>query len=223
MAKNLEVCFIIDKSGSMMDVTGDTIGGFNSVIEQKKSESDFDNIIVTTVLFNEEIELIHDRVDIKDVKMMTERDYIADGNTALYDAIGYGITRIDKLRKKTPKRNRPDYTMVIIVTDGLENSSRKYTSEDIVKMIDEKGKEGWEFVYMGANVDSMLEADRIGVGANYSFDATGLGVRNLWRHSICCCMRLDSFEEDETAQGEESIRQKNAKKRAQKRGESENC
>ncbi len=233
MAKILEAVFILDASGSMQGLTSDTIGGFNSVIEQKKKQSDFDEILVTTVLFNTELKTLHDRINIAEVKKMTDTEYVAEGCTALYDAIGETIEHIAYIRKYIRKEDVPEYTMFFIITDGLENSSKKFSHAEVTKLIDEKGEEGWEFVFLGANIDVEKESDNIGVGAYSAFSATDDGVRDMWRVGVSERIDIDEFDvrpclspkrlknfcesEIDLYDPSLTVREKNAIKRAQKK------
>ena len=172
MKKNLtEIVFILDRSGSMSGLEADTIGGFNSMIEkQRKADGE---ALVSTVLFDNMSEVIHDRVDIRDIKSMTDRDYTARGCTALLDAIGGAIHHIGNVHKYARKEDVPEHTL-----DGMENASRRYDSEKIKKMIErQKEKYGWEFLFLGANIDAVETAKHFGIGAdravNYHSDHKG--------------------------------------------------
>lgn len=177
MKKNLtEIVFILDRSGSMSGLEADTIGGFNSMIEkQRKADGE---ALVSTVLFDNMSEVIHDRVDIRDIKSMTDRDYTARGCTALLDAIGGAIHHIGNVHKYARKEDVPEHTLFVITTDGMENASRRYDSEKIKKMIEQqKEKYGWEFLFLGANIDAVEMAKHFGIDAdravNYHSDHKG--------------------------------------------------
>ena len=177
MKKNLtEIVFILDRSGSMSGLEADTIGGFNSMIEkQRKADGE---ALVSTVLFDNMSEVIHDRVDIRDIKSMTDRDYTARGCTALLDANGRAIHHIGNVHKYARKEDVPEHTLFVITTDGMENASRRYDSEKIKKMIErQKEKYGWEFLFLGANIDAVETAKHFGIGAdravNYHSDHKG--------------------------------------------------
>ena len=177
MKKNLtEIIFILDRSGSMQGLEKDTIGGFNSLIEkQKKIEGD---ALISTVLFANESKVIHDRVDVKDVKPMTENNYITGGCTALLDAIGNAIHHISNIHKYARKEDVPEHTLFVITTDGMENASRTYTYPKVKKLIEnQKEKHGWEFMFLGANVDAVNVASYMGIdenrAVNFNCDSEG--------------------------------------------------
>ena len=180
MKKNLtEIVFILDRSGSMSGLEGDTIGGFNSMIEKQKKESG--DAYVSTVLFDNETEVIHDRVDIKKIELLTDRDYYVRGCTALLDAVGGAIHHIGNVHKYAREEDRPEKTLFVITTDGMENASRKYSYEKLKAMIErQKEKYGWEFIFLGANIDAAKEAARFGISedraANYHADSAGTAV-----------------------------------------------
>ena len=174
-----ELVFILDKSGSMSGLESDTIGGFNSMIEKQKKE--YTPCYVSTILFSSESEVIHDREELSRIKPMTDRDYVVCGCTALIDAIGGAIQHIGNIHKYARPEDVPEHTMFVITTDGQENASHKYTSEQVKKMIErQKEKYGWEFLFLGANIDAAREAARFGIGAdraaNYHADSEGTNV-----------------------------------------------
>ena len=177
MKKNLtEIIFILDRSGSMQGLEKDTIGGFNSLIEkQKKIEGD---ALISTVLFANESKVIHDRVDVKNVKPMTENNYITGGCTALLDAIGNAIHHISNIHKYARKEDVPEHTLFVITTDGMENASRTYTYPKVKKLIEnQKEKHGWEFMFLGANIDAVNVASYMGIdenrAVNFNCDSEG--------------------------------------------------
>ena len=168
-----ELVFILDRSGSMADLTDDTIGGFNSMIEKQKEEDG--ECFVTTVLFANEAETIHDRIPLADVPKMTRRDYCANGCTALLDAVGGTIRHIQTIHRYAREEDVPARTMFIITTDGMENASRKFTGAEVRKMVEEMKKErGWEFLFLAANIDAAEAAAHIGISRenamNYKAD-----------------------------------------------------
>ena len=163
MRKNLtEIVFILDRSGSMSGLEADTIGGFNSMIEkQKKAEGE---ALISTVLFDNTSEVIHDRVSVQNIKPMTDDDYTVRGCTALLDAIGGAIHHIGNVHKYARAEDVPEHTMFVITTDGMENASRRYDSEKVKKMIErQKEKYGWEFLFLGANIDAVETARHFGI------------------------------------------------------------
>ena len=193
MNKNLtEIVFILDRSGSMAGLEGDTIGGFNSMIEKQKRESG--EALISTVLFDNETEVIHDRVDIKKIALLTDRDYYVRGCTALLDAVGGAIHHIGNVHKYAREEDRPEKTLFIITTDGMENASRKYTYDRLKMMIERhKEKYGWEFVFLGANIDAAKEAARFGISedraANYHADSAGTAVIYEAMSEAVCSVR----------------------------------
>ena len=180
MRKNLtEIVFILDRSGSMSGLEADTIGGFNSMIEkQKKAEGE---ALISTVLFDNTSEVIHDRVSVQNIKPMTDEDYTVRGCTALLDAIGGAIHHIGNVHKYARDEDVPEHTMFVITTDGQENASHRYTSEQVKKMIErQKEKYGWEFLFIGANIDAVETAARYGISrdraVNYNADGEGTHI-----------------------------------------------
>jgi len=180
MKKGLtELVFILDRSGSMSGLEKDTIGGFNSMIEKQKKEAG--EAIVSTVLFDDCMKVIHNRVPMDQVNKLTDQDYYVGGCTALLDAMGKAIKHINQVQKAQPEEERPEKTMFIITTDGQENSSREYTYEKIKKMVEKKqNKKHWEFLFLGANIDAIGTAAGLGIRAdravNYHSDAIGTAV-----------------------------------------------
>ena len=177
MKKNLtEMVFILDKSGSMSGLEADTIGGFNSMIERQRKEPG--EALVSTVLFANESTVIHDRVDIRKVEPMTERQYSVGGCTALIDAIGQAIHHIGNVHKYAREEDVPEHTIFVITTDGMENASHRYSSDEVKRMVNrQKEKYGWEFLFLGANIDAVETAARFGISEDravrYHNDARG--------------------------------------------------
>lgn len=177
MRKNLtEIVFILDRSGSMSGLEADTIGGFNSMIEKQKKEAG--DALVSTVLFDNSCEVLHDRASIKDVAPLTERDYCVRGCTALLDAIGGAIRHIGNIHKYARNEDVPEHTLFVITTDGMENASSRYSVEKVKRMIErQRAKYGWEFLFIGANMDAVKTAKNFGISenraANYHSDKKG--------------------------------------------------
>ena len=170
MKKGLtELVFILDKSGSMSGLEADTIGGYNSML--KKQQSIEDECHITTVLFDNYYELLHDRIDIKAVSLITEKEYQVGGSTALLDAIGNTIHKIGNAQKHTAENYRAEKVMFVIITDGEENSSREYSAEKVKAQIErQKTKFGWEFIFLGANIDAVQTAGRFGIAPDRAID-----------------------------------------------------
>lgn len=170
MKKNLtELVFILDKSGSMGGLEKDTIGGYNSMLEKQKAVEG--ECVITTVLFDNNYELLHDRIDIRAVKPITEEEYFVGGSTALLDAIGKTVTKIGNVQKNTAEEYRAEKVMFVIITDGEENASRRYSAETVREMIKrQKEKFGWEFIFLGANIDAVETAGRFGIDADRAVD-----------------------------------------------------
>lgn len=164
-----ELVFILDKSGSMAGLEADTIGGYNSMLKkQQKAEGE---AIVTTVLFNHDYELLHDRINVKGISPITEADYEVGGTTALLDAIGLTIQKIVNVQKRTSEAERADKVLFVITTDGLENASREYSADKIKKMVKhQKEKYGWEFMFLGANIDAISTAQQFGIDEDFAVD-----------------------------------------------------
>lgn len=180
MKKNLtEIVFILDRSGSMAGLEEDTIGGFNAMLEKQKGETG--EAVVSTVLFDNESVVIHDRVDIQRIEPMTRKEYYVRGCTALLDAVGGAIHHIGNVHKYAREEDRPEKTLFVITTDGMENASRRFTYDRLKAMIErQKEKFGWEFLFLGANIDAAREAARFGIdadrAANYHADSEGTNV-----------------------------------------------
>ena len=175
----IELVFILDRSGSMSGLESDTIGGFNSMIEKQKKEEG--EALVSTVLFDNESVVIHDRLPLDRVPRMTEREYFTRGCTALLDAVGGAIHHIGNVHKYARKEDVPEKTLFIITTDGYENASKRYDYEKVRKMIErQKEKYGWEFLFLGANIDAVSTARRFGIdedrAVNYHCDSAGTAL-----------------------------------------------
>mgnify|MGYP003295861503 FL=1 len=194
-----ELVFILDRSGSMAGLEQDTIGGFNAMIEKQKKETG--ECYISTVLFDNVSEVLHDRVRLSDIKPMTDKEYTVRGCTALIDAIGSAIHHIGNIHKYARPEDVPEHTMFIITTDGMENASQRYNSDEVKKMIErQKEKYGWEFLFIGANIDAVETAKRYGINedraVNYNADAKGTGI--LYESVACAvsnvrkCASLDN-------------------------------
>ena len=189
-----ELVFILDRSGSMSGLEGDTIGGLNSMIEKQKKEAG--DAVVSTVLFDNESEVIHDRLPLEKVPPMTEREYFTRGCTALLDAVGGAIHHIGNVHKYARKEDVPEKTVFIITTDGYENASHRYDYEKVRRMIEhEKSKYGWEFIFLGANIDAAAEARRFGISSdravNYKCDKAGTALNYEVISETVCNIRAN--------------------------------
>ena len=174
-----ELIFILDRSGSMSGLESDTIGGFNATIsDQKKIDGE---TRVTTILFDNFFEVLHDRINLQDIAPLTEQDYFVRGSTALYDAVALGIRKIANVQKQTRKEGRADKVIMVITTDGYENASRDTNAAMLHKMIDDCKKDGWEFLFLGADIDAQAAAGSIGIdsnrAANFVKDSQGVRVQ----------------------------------------------
>ena len=196
MKKNLtEIVFILDRSGSMSGLEADTIGGFNSMIEKQKKENG--EALISTVLFDNVSEVIHDRVPVQKVEPMTDKGYSVRGCTALLDAIGGAIHHIGNIHKYARTEDVPEHTLFVITTDGMENASRRYDSETVKKMIEkQKERYGWEFLFLGANIDAVETAKHFGIGAdravNYHSDSRGTKLNYEVISEAICAVRCSS-------------------------------
>ena len=206
MKENLtELVFILDKSGSMHGLEADTIGGFNSLIEKQKKEDG--KALVTTIMFDDKTEVVHDRVDLEYIRNLNNEQYVTGGSTALLDAVGGAVSHIRKIHKYIRPEDVPAKTLFVITTDGMENASRRYTYDKVKKLIEyQKAKYGWEFIFLGANIDAAETAvsmgisrdraadyisDREGTALNYSVLSevasavrSGAGIAPDWKSSI---------------------------------------
>ena len=186
MKKNLtELVFILDRSGSMAGLEGDTIGGFNAMLEKQRKEPG--ETVISTVLFDNETEVIHDRVSLDRVPALTEKEYYVRGCTALLVAVGDAIHHIGNVHKYAREEDRPEKTLFVITTDGMENASRRYTYDKVKAMIErQREKYGWEFLFLGANIDAAREAARFGIRADCAADyhADSIGTEAVYE-SVC--------------------------------------
>ena len=186
MKKNLtELVFILDRSGSMAGLEQDTIGGFNAMIEKQRKEPG--EAVISTVLFDNETEVIHDRIPLDRVPRLTEKEYYVRGCTALLDAVGGAIHHIGNVHKYAREEDRPEKALFVITTDGMENASRRYTYDKVKAMIErQREKYGWEFLFLGANIDAAREAARFGIRADCAADyhADSIGTEAVYE-SVC--------------------------------------
>ena len=193
MRKNLtEIVFILDRSGSMSGLEADTIGGYNSLLEKQKKEDG--EAIVSTVLFDDTQEVLHDRVDLNKMKAITDKEYYVRGCTALLDAVGLTIKHIENIHKYIRKEDVPEHTVFVITTDGYENASQKFDSKTVKDMVKEKtDKCGWEFIFLGANIDAVHTASGLGIKADNAatFTASSAGVASTYdaMDEAMCCIR----------------------------------
>ncbi len=210
MKNNLtELVFILDRSGSMGGLESDTIGGFNAMIEkQRKEEGD---ALVTTVLFDDAIETLHDRKPLADVPRMTEKDYFVRGCTALIDAIGDTVRRIADIHRYARPEDVPERTVFVITTDGMENASRRFTGDGVKRLIEQKKESGWEFLFLGANMDAVTAAASIGIDAPHSvkYKSDRKGTKKAYRAVgaaiDCMCAGVALEESDWKREVEEDV------------------
>ena len=190
MSNITELVFILDKSGSMQGLEKDTIGGFNSFIEKQKKEEG--TTLLTTILFSNSHEILHDRLDIKEVKPLTEKDYWTSGCTALLDTVGYAITHIMKIHKYIREEDKPEHTIFVITTDGMENASREYSYSQIKELINKRQEEDkWQFIFLADNMDAAEHAERMGIdrryAANYNTREDTRAMYDVVSKRVMCC------------------------------------
>lgn len=206
-----ELVFILDKSGSMAGLEADTIGGFNAML--KKQQDEEGEAVVTTVLFDDNYELLHERINIKGIKPITSKEYSVGGSTALLDAIGKTIHKIGNVQKNTSEELRADKVMFVITTDGMENASREYSSEKVKQMVEhQKEKYGWEFIFLGANIDAIETAERFGIqrdrAVTYNADEAGTKLNFSVISDTVSEFRVGCIKEDWKASIEEDHRKR---------------
>jgi len=193
MKKGLtELVFILDRSGSMSGLEVDTIGGYNAMLEKQKKEPG--EAIITTVLFDHRYELLHDRINLRGVAPITDREYFVRGSTALLDAVGKTINKIGNAQKNTAEEERAEHVMFVITTDGMENASREYHYEKVRQMVEhQKSKYSWEFIFLGANIDAIATAERFGIGKDRATNYNADSERTLLNYEVISetvsCMR----------------------------------
>ena len=188
-----ELVFILDRSGSMAGLESDTIGGFNAMIEKQKTQDG--ECYVSTVLFDNVSEVLHDRVKLTDIKPMTDREYTVRGCTALIDAIGGAVHHIGNVHKYARREDVPEHTIFVITTDGMENASHRYSSDTVKKMIErQKEQYGWEFLFVGANIDAVETATQYGINSdravNYHADPKGTACLYDNVSDVVFCVRM---------------------------------
>ena len=201
MKKGLtELVFILDKSGSMSGLEKDTIGGYNAMLKEQKSVTG--ECHITTVLFDNRYELLHDRIDIRAVSPITEKEYQVSGSTALIDAIGKTINKIGNAQRHTADEYRAEKVMFVIITDGEENSSCEYSSDKVKSQIErQKEKYGWEFIFLGANIDAVETASKFGISAdraqNFHADEDGVELNYMvMSEAITSLRECDTIPDD---------------------------
>ena len=193
MKKGLtEVVFILDRSGSMSGLESDTIGGFNAMIKKQKKEPG--EALISTVLFDDRTEILHDRKPLSGIGEMTDKEYFVRGCTALLDAVGEAISHVKKVRKELPKEERPEKTLFIITTDGMENSSKHFSYPQVRSLIEKQQKKHhWEFVFLGANIDAVAAAGKLGISrkraVNYKHDKVGTKLQWKAMGAMMSCAR----------------------------------
>ena len=217
MKKNLtEMVFILDRSGSMAGLEKDTIGGFNSMIERQKGEEG--EALVSTVLFDNESTVIHDRIDLRKVEPLTERQYFVGGCTALIDAIGGSIHHIGNVHKYAREEDVPEHTVFVITTDGMENASHRYSSDEVKAMVNrQKEKYGWEFLFLGANIDAVETAARFGISRDraVNFHNDEIGVQLNYRavgETVCRVRRSAPIDADWKSEIERDYKSRKARR-----------
>ncbi len=213
-AELTELVFVLDRSGSMNGLESDTIGGFNGMLAKQKAEGE--KVNVTTVLFDDEVEIIHDRFPIDIIEPLTDKEYFVRGCTALLDAVGAAIKKIENVQKHLPEAHKAGKVIFVITTDGLENSSVEYTYNDIKRMIEAKKECGWEFLFLGANIDAGKEAEKLGIareravtyendhrGVALNYETVGKAVMKATK-SRKCKVEMDENWADEIVEYRES-------------------
>jgi uncharacterized protein YegL len=210
-----ELAFILDRSGSMCGLEADTIGGYNAMLEKQKKEAG--EAIVTTVLFDDQYELLHDRIDLRGIAPITDREYYVRGSTALLDAIGKTIQKIANIQKRTAPEFRADRVLFVITTDGHENASREYSYSKVKALLERQKKQyDWEFLFLGANIDAIATAQRFGIEADRAVDyhADGEGTQlnyQVLSETVSCVRAGAPIKENWKQRIEENFRSRKRK------------
>ncbi|MBP7279352.1 MAG: VWA domain-containing protein [Sedimentibacter sp.] len=217
MKKGLtELVFILDRSGSMSGLESDTIGGYNAMLEKQKKEQG--DAVITTVLFDDRYELLHDRINLRGIEPITEKEYYVRGSTALLDAVGRTISKIGNVQKHTAEDERAESVMFVITTDGMENASREYSYEKVRRMIEhQKSKYGWEFIFLGANIDAVDTAECFGIGqdraVNYNADSEGTLLNyEVISETVSCLRASREISEDWKDRIEEDFKKRGGRR-----------
>ncbi len=212
MKNTTELVFILDRSGSMSGLEKDTVGGFNSMISKQKTEDG--EALVSTVLFDNKSVVIYDRLPLDDVPPMTEKEYFTRGCTALLDALGDAIHHIGNIHKYARREDVPEKTLFVITTDGFENASRRYDYDTVRAMIErQKEKYGWDFLFLGANIDAVAEARRFGIDADravdYKCDEEGTALNFSVISDVVCGVRSNGrIESDWKKQIDDDVKKR---------------
>ncbi len=211
-----ELVFILDRSGSMSGLESDTIGGFNAMIEKQKKEEG--SAYVSTVLFDDRTEVIHDRLPLENVPKLTEKDYFVRGCTALLDAVGNAIHHIGNIHKYARPEDVPEKTIFVITTDGMENASSRWTYEELKRTIErQQEKYGWEFLFLGANIDAAREAGRMGIApdraVNYNCDSEGIARNYEGVNCAVTSIRSGSLDKNWRKEIDQDFRTRSRKNR----------
>lgn len=211
-----ELVFILDRSGSMSGLESDTIGGYNALLEKQKKETG--EAVITTVLFDDRYELLHDRINLRGIEPITDKEYYVRGSTALLDAVGKTINKIGNVQKHTAENERAEHVLFVITTDGMENASREFTQEKVRKMIEhQKSKYGWEFIFLGANMDAAETAEQFGIcadrSANYNSDSEGTLLNyDVISETVSCLRASRSISENWKDRIDEDFKKRGGRK-----------
>lgn len=210
-----ELVFILDRSGSMFGLEADTVGGFNAMLEKQKANDS--PVLISTVLFNDRSEVIHDRRDIVGIPQLTERDYEVSGCTALLDAIGDAVKHIRTVHRYLRSEDVPERTLFVITTDGMENASHRFSGDEVRQLIEAQKEKGWEFLFLGANIDAVDTAKSFGISEDNAVDYLndGRGIGNAYAsiaHACCCFAEKGSVGKDWKRLAHEDHKSRSARK-----------